>query len=229
MLRIPLPCVQPALVQSRNQAGNRDRGDPCTLASRLRRVPVERGTQLTPQQRTRDNLTTRGYLVGTVEGKKRFPDKKKSQCRACGHIPMIEISVDLFNIFDIVALHPLEKKQDSPVFYSQFANPIVFVQTTTRANHATRRNKILGSMEAKLVLLSGARILIQSWNQVGGQGSKWQFFDEWITLDQFKDAHFYPNTVAELVELRRKEKKPALPKGSTLPLETIEDFDNLPF
>jgi hypothetical protein len=42
---------------------------------------------MTPQQRTRDNLTARGYLVGTVEKKKKFPDKKKRPCKMCGHSP----------------------------------------------------------------------------------------------------------------------------------------------
>jgi hypothetical protein len=161
----------------------------------------------TPQQRTRDNLTARGYLVGTVEGKKRFPDRKKHACRACGHVPMIEISVDLWSVFDIVAICPES---------GLAVDPIVFVQTTSRANHSTRRNKILGSMEAKLVLLSGARILLQSWAQ--DDRGRWHPFDEWITLKEFESAHFYPNTVAELLEIRRKEKKPDLPAGSTLPL-----------
>jgi len=172
-----------------------------------------------PQQRTRDNLTARGYLCGTVEGKKRFPDRKKSTCRACGHVPLIEISVDLWNVFDLVAVHP---------FPPMNGVEVVFVQATTRVNHSTRRNKILGSMEAKLVLLSGARILIQSWRQKSA-GARWEVFDEWITLDQFKDAHHYPNTVAELVEIRRKEKKPDLPIGSTLPLRSGVDLDDLPF
>jgi hypothetical protein len=171
----------------------------------------------TPQQRTRENLTARGYLVGTVEGKKRFPDRKKHACRACGHVPMIEISVDLWSVFDIVAIHP---RTHARAFFRESGlsvDPVVFVQTTSRANHSTRRNKILGSMEAKLVLLSGARILLQSWSQ-DYAGGRWEVRDEWITLDQFKDAHFYPNTVAGLVEIRRKEKKPLLPAGSTLPL-----------
>ena len=60
----------------------------------------------TPQQRTRENLTVRGYLVGTVEKKKKFPDRKKSPCRACNHQPMIEISSDLWEVFDIVAVKP---------------------------------------------------------------------------------------------------------------------------
>lgn len=173
----------------------------------------------TPQQRTRDNLTARGYLCGTVEGKKRFPDRKKHACKACGHVPMIEISVDLWNIFDLVAIKPLPE-------YEQDHHAPVFVQTTSRANHSTRRNKILGSMEAKLVLLSGARILLQSWGQ--NEKKRWECRDEWIGLDQFESAHHYPNTVAELVEIRRKSKKDDLPPGSTLPLAIIPDSE-MPF
>lgn len=174
-------------------------------------------TGKTPQQRTRENLTARGFLVGTVEKKKKFPDRKKSPCKACGHQPMIEISSDLWEVFDIVAIHP---GMIGPV------TMIVFVQTTSRTNHSTRRNKILASMEAKLVLMSGARILIQSWRQENGS-NRWQFFDEWITPDQYKQAPHYPNTVAELVEIRRKEKKSDLPPGTTLPLAV--DFDEIPF
>ena len=178
---------------------------------------------MTPQLRTRQRLTEMGYLVATVETKKRFPDKKKHQCKACGHLPMIEVSVDLWNVFDIIAVKPGESE-----FLQTRHNPVVFVQTTTRANHSTRRNKILASMEAKLVLLSGASILIQSWRQEGGEGSRWQCFDEWITLDMYDSAPHYPNTVAELMEIKRKARKPSLPKGSTLPIPT-EDFDELAF
>lgn len=171
----------------------------------------------TPQQRTRDNLTARGYLVGSVERRKKFPDRKKSPCRACGHQAMIEISSDLWEVFDIVAIHP----------DLEHPHVAIFVQTTSRNNHSTRRNKILASMEAKLVLLSGARILIQSWRQADGPRSKWQALDEWITLDMYAQAPHYPNTVAELVEIRRKEKKPDLPPGTTLPLAV--DFKEIPF
>lgn len=179
-----------------------------------------RHTGKTPQQRTRDNLTARGYLVGTVEKKKKFPDRKKSPCRACNHQPMIEISSDLWEVFDIVAIDPQILHRDEP-------NRAIFVQTTSRNNHSTRRNKILSSMEAKLVLLSGALILIQSWRQENGS-NRWQCFDEWITLDMYKQAPHYPNTVAELVEIKRKAKKPDLPAGSTLALSTV-DYDNIPF
>ena len=162
---------------------------------------------MTPQQRTRNNLTARGYLVGSVERRKKFPDRKTGQCHACGHLPMIEITSDLWEIFDVVAIMP------APVFPH---HGTVFVQTTDHSHRAHRRNKILGSMEAKLVLLSGARILLQTWGQ--NQKDRWECYDEWITLKEFESAHFYPTTVAELVEIRRKEKKADLPVGSTLPL-----------
>jgi hypothetical protein len=169
---------------------------------------------MTPQVRTRNNLTERGYLVGTVEGKKRFPAKGKLACRACGHTPMIEISVDLWNVFDVIAIHPEDAK-------------VVLVQTTTRPNHSARRNKILSSMEAKLVLLAGVNILVQSWRQKA-EGERWQLFEEWITLDQFKQAPHYPSNVRDLVEIRRKEKAPDLPPGSAFRFTPIADVD-LPF
>src|SRR6059036_1016710 len=117
------------------------------------------------QQKTMDRLRDQGYLVGSVERRKKFPDRKKHPCKACGNQPMIEISADLWEIFDLVAVKP--QFCDYPV---GDVPDLLFVQTTSRANHSTRRNKILGSMEAKLVLLSGARILIQSWKQEGGAG-----------------------------------------------------------
>ena len=163
------------------------------------------------QQRTMDRLRAQGYLVGSVERRKKFPDREKRQCKACRNQPMIEISSDLWEVFDLIALKPIP--YDYPV---GDAPDLLFVQTTSRANHSTRRNKILASMEAKLVLLSGARILIQSWGQESGAGSRWQCFDEWITLDMYKSAPHYPNTVAELMEIKRKAKLPDLPPGADM-------------
>jgi len=172
------------------------------------------------QQRTMDSLRDRGYLVGSVERRKKFPDRKKRPCKVCGHQPMIEISSDLWEVFDMVALKPFDGSQEN-------CN-VTFVQTTSRANHSTRRNKILSSMEAKLVLLSGASILIQSWRQEGGARSRWQCFDEWITLDMYKDAPHYPNTVAGLMEIKRRAKLPDLPPGTELFYSPIMD-EEIPF
>jgi hypothetical protein len=174
-----------------------------------------------------DSLRDRGYLVGSVERRKKFPDKKKHKCNACGNIPMVEISSDLWEIFDLIAIHPLETRQVGSTCY-RHKSPIVFVQTTDRSNHSHRRNKILGSMEAKLVLLSGAKILVQSWSQEAGHGSRWQCFDEWITLDMYKEAPHYPNTVAELMEIKRKAKLPDLPPGTELFYSAIKD-EEIPF
>jgi hypothetical protein len=180
---------------------------------------------MTPQLRSRQNLTERGYLVGTVEKKKKFPDRKKRACRACGHQPMIEISSDLWEVFDMVALYPGRVTD----LQGNTLGSVIFVQVTSRSNHSTRRNKILASMEAKLCLLSGSRILIQSWGQKH-EGGRWDFVDEWITIKDFKQAVSYPSTVAELQEIRRKAKKDDLPPGSTLDFcKGSVDFDTLPF
>lgn len=182
-----------------------------------------------PQARTLKNLTDRGYLCASVEKRKQFPDRKKRRCGVCGHDPQISVSVDLWNVFDIIAVKPgFIDKAIACLFTDQ--NPIIFVQTTTRTNHSTRRNKILSSMEAKLVLLSGAKILIQSWQQEPSRTKfpgRWSAHDEWITLDMYKQAPHYPNTVRELLEIKRKEKRPDLPAGSTLPLSV--DFAEIPF
>lgn len=169
-----------------------------------------------PQQMTRDNLTARGYLVSTVERRKEFPDKKRRPCAACGHQPRISVSVDLFNCFDIVGFRPAKIGMD-----------VICVQTTSAANHATRRNKILASMEAKLVLLSGARVLLQSWSQLKPR-APWICRDEWIEISAFRQAPNYPDDVAGLLEIRRKAKKDALPPGSEMPYGPIKESE-IPF
>lgn len=167
---------------------------------------------MTPQARTRDYLTAQGFLCGTVESRKSFPDREESPCRCCGHHPQISVSVDLWNVFDVLAIHPGTAE-------------VILVQTTSRANHATRRNKILASMEAKLVLKSGIQILLQSWAQ-DEETRRWSVKDERITLKDFKSALHYPSTVRELVEIKRRAKRPDLPPGSTLPLG--DEFDDPP-
>lgn len=168
---------------------------------------------MTPQLRSRLNLTERGYLVATVEGRKKFPQKDKAECHHCHRPYLVEIKTDMWNCFDLVAEHPQRKER-------------IYVQVTgdSGGNHATRRNRILASFEAKLVLMAGARILIQSWKKVD---NRVQVREEEIVLADYKQAFAYPNTVAELVEIRRKAKRPDLPPGTTLPLAV--DFDEVPF
>jgi hypothetical protein len=171
----------------------------------------------TPQIRSRELLTQEGYLVATVESKKRFPPKdpaKRVPCRTCGHQQLIEISIDLLGFADILAIHPQKRE-------------FVLVQATSAANHATRRNKILASFEAKLVLLAGARILVHSWRK-DERLNRWTIREEEITLKDFQQAPHYPSTVAQLMEIRRRAKKPDLPPGATLEFSPILDAE-IPF
>jgi hypothetical protein len=169
---------------------------------------------MTPQVRTRQNLTERGYLVGTVEGKKQFPDRQRQACPSCHHQPMLSKRVDLFNAFDVIAVHPQQLET-------------LLVQTTDRTHHANRRNKILSSMETKLCLMAGLRVLLQSWKK-NEKANRWELAEEWFTLADFKQAPHYPSTVRELVEIRRKERAPDLPAGTALPFNPIKDAE-IPF
>ena len=164
---------------------------------------------MTPQLRSREMLTNEGWLVSTVEQQKSFPDKKKGPCEYCHHQPMVEIRVDLWNAFDLIAEHPLYKER-------------MYIQVTEASNHSHRRNKVLASFEAKLVLLAGARVKIHSWRK-DERLNRWVVREEEITLRDFAQAPHYPNSVREMREIRRRAKAPDLPPGATL------RFDGLPF
>jgi hypothetical protein len=148
-------------------------------------------------------LTEAGWLVATVEQRKSFPDRKQTACPLCGHRPLIEIKGDLFGCFDLVAEHPQLQER-------------AYVQVTSYANHAARRNKILASMETKLLLLAGARVVIHSWRKDEDRG-RWVLRAEEITLRDFRQAFNYPSDVKGLREIRRREKLPDLPLGASLP------------
>lgn len=165
------------------------------------------------QQRTMQEFRERGYIVGSVERRKRFPARGKPKCRACGSQPMVDISHDLWNVFDLIACRP---KVDKP-------GVVVLVQSTSTSNHATRRTKILTSSEARFWLLSGGRICIQSWRKVS---NRWQASDEWIGLEQFPRS--MPATVEQFYEQQRKSKLSDYPPEATLLREPITD-ESIPF
>lgn len=166
------------------------------------------------QQRTMETFRERGYIVGSVERRKRFPARGKQRCKACGAVQMVDIAHDLFNVFDLIAFKPpTEEKWDQ----------IVLVQSTSAANHATRRTKILTSPEAKFWMQSGGMICLQSWSKVK---NRWQPRDEWITLDMFPRS--LPATVEDFYEDQRRSKLPDLPPGTTLLREGIKDAE-IPF
>jgi len=181
--------------------------------------------QINHTPRTLELLRSKGYLCETVEKWKRFPDYKKGKCRSCGNTPLIGVRVDLFGFADIIALR--QERAVSvriPGGTFQTSSEIVFVQVTSASNHASRRNKILASPEAKLCILAGCSILIQSWRK---KDNRWMPMDEWITVDQFCAG--LPSSAEEFYkdQARAKLLKRGDPPSRTLPRE--EDLDNLPF
>lgn len=160
------------------------------------------------QRRSEALLRSKGYLTASVERRKRFPQRGTAPCKACGAVKMLDIAADLWNVFDLIAVKPGGR------------GLTIFVQVTSASNHAARRNKIIASPEAKLCILSGCSILIQSWRK---KDNRWKPLDEWISRDQFVSG--LPETVEQFYEdqarlnlLDRKKRLPTLPPGSTLPL-----------
>ena len=169
------------------------------------------------QRRTEALLRQRGYLTGSVERRKRFPARGKPACKACGALPMVDIASDLWNVFDLIAIRPCQTNADN------HPADIAFVQVTSSSNHADRRNKIIASAEAKLCLLSGASILIQSWRK---KENRWQAVDEWISLNQFCEG--LPDTIEQFYEDERRKKLIAREPGYTLPISP-EISEETPF
>src|ERR1700746_918563 len=153
------------------------------------------------QRRSMDRWRDQGYLVGSVEHRKRFPARGKGKCPRCGHTPMIEISSDLWGCWDLICVRP--------VWQGGMGNA-VFLQVTSSTNHSARRNKILASGEAKLLSIAGFRVGIESWKK---KQNHWVPTDEWFHVDDFQID--LPTTAPALYE-QRKAKLPDLPEGTTL-------------
>jgi hypothetical protein len=166
------------------------------------------------QRRTEALLQRQGYLTASVERRKRFPQRGAEPCKLCGAVKMLDISSDLWNVFDLIAMITSRR------------SAFVFVQVTSSANHATRRNKIIASAEARLCLLAGASILIQSWRK---KDNRWQATDEWISLDQFCVG--LPDTVEQYYEDERRKKLLArgTPPGKELPLSPYLKEEEIAF
>lgn len=163
-------------------------------------------------------LHEEGWLVASVERQKKFPKRNKDKtkippCAVCGQQEMIEIKEDLWNCFDLICEHPQKQER-------------MYVQVTAGTHHTDRKKKILASFEAKLVLLAGAKIRIHTWNKDDAI-DRWVVRDEEITLKDFRQAFAYPNTVKDMLEIRRKAKAPDLPPGSTLQFCPLKDTEEV--
>lgn len=129
---------------------------------------------MTPQIRSRNYLTDRGWTVATVEALKRFPDKKIPPCRACGAMKMVMVRTDLFGFGDIFAFN---------------STNTLIVQATDRSNMAKRWAKIRALPEARAwVGCDGVgtveRLLaVHGWYK---KGNFWQLKEKLVTPEDFE-------------------------------------------
>ena len=126
-----------------------------------------------PSTLTRANLTERGFVFD--EGER--------------WIPRTNIRKDLFGCGDFLAAKPVDPERVATAILSAAFNlpppdieGIFLVQTTSGANHASRKKKILGLLESNETGLkgwcaAGGRILLQSWRKSAKTG-------EWVLREE---------------------------------------------
>jgi len=116
---------------------------------------------MTPTERTLKLIRADGWIVGITE---RWN-------------PHAKIRQDLFGFIDMIAL--------------KRGHPVTAIQTTSGANHAKRREKILGMETARMWLSAEkSRLVVVSWAKRGPRGDKktWTPRIEEITLEDFDHA-----------------------------------------
>jgi hypothetical protein len=113
---------------------------------------------MTPTQRSLAHLRSLGFTVAITEHWNQYA----------------HIRQDLFGFGDLLAFRSGQPGS-------------VLVQTTSGANHAARRTKILANPIALDWLKAGNWILLQSWRKGGAAGKRklWTEKSEYICLDQF--------------------------------------------
>lgn len=144
-----------------------------------------------PTARTLEWLRDNGYLAGVVERRNWFAGPPQFKCPKCNK-NRVGKTLDLFGWADIVAV-PVgngggwnEFDQLGDQWLSRYST--VYIQTTTAANHASRRKKILASPEARTVLQANNGIWVVTWRQAKGKGSRWAARAEPITLSMFPEV-----------------------------------------
>jgi hypothetical protein len=90
-------------------------------------------------------------------------------------IPGANIRKDLFGVFDLVAIHPA-------------ATGVLGVQVTSRANAASRREKMRASKLMALWLECGNHAELHHWKLEGERGKrKWQIkIEPWLGLNRMR-------------------------------------------
>jgi len=119
-----------------------------------------------PTQRSLAYLRSRGIQVGKVG------DFWNQYAR---------IRQDLWGFADLLCVRSVQAA-------GEWSSPAIFlVQATSGANHAARRDKILGIPAAKAWLEVGGGILILSWARRGERGKvkRWQAREEWLAVLDF--------------------------------------------
>ncbi len=106
-------------------------------------MTTKRKKTKSPTARTMEWLRKMGYRCAVVEKR----------------LPRGFVTVDLFGVFDIVAM-----KKDSP--------GILAIQVTSGSNHAARKDKVLASADAALWADCGGRIWVMSWRLAGMKGAR---------------------------------------------------------
>lgn len=133
---------------------------------------------MTPTARTLDWLRRAGYTAEKVERINPFAGPPDKRCPVCGK-NRIGKTVDLFGFIDVIAVGGGE-------------TGVLAVQSTAGggsgdSNHYARARKILGIPAARVWIEAGNRIMVQSWKQPGGAGTRWQSRIETITIGQFEE------------------------------------------
>lgn len=110
---------------------------------------------VTPTSRSLDWLRKQGYVAGVVEHWLTFPETKNGKPTG----KTIRVRKDLFNVFDIVAVHP-------------GIHGTLFVQTTDDTSVSKRLLKVLAQPEITKIIKAGNGVQIHGWGLKGAAGKR---------------------------------------------------------
>ena len=112
----------------------------------------KKAKKISPTQRTLELLRAAGMTCAITERWNQYA----------------KVRQDLFGFIDVLAMSTKLGPMDT-------TSGLLGVQTTSGANHASRRTKILSLPAAKQWVLLGNRIWVLSWSKTGAKGKKKQW------------------------------------------------------